>query len=251
MLDSNYRCSKDLLDACQAQGTRLLYRLVGGHVSAAVARFAKSPISSSRFNVYGWSKLLFDNIVRRRCATITDAGGRLPLLQRVWPARAAQGADGVGGVPSLTSRLAQTGKVKLFGEYGGYGPGQQMRDFVYVGDVVAVNLWFLEHPDVSGIFNLGTGGRSLQRRCGRNRQQHAGQQGGAPLGLDELVSHGNIEYIPFPDALVGKYMSSRRPTCPAARGRLRHAFADVETGCVPTSTGFEVTLKRSHARLPR
>src|SRR5207253_10144579 len=49
------------------------------------------------------------------------------------------------------------GKVKLFGEYGGYGPGEQKRDFVFVDDVVAVNLWFLDNPGKSGLFNLGTG----------------------------------------------------------------------------------------------
>ena len=49
------------------------------------------------------------------------------------------------------------GKVKLFGEYGGYAAGSQMRDFVFIDDVVAVNLWFFDHPGISGIYNLGTG----------------------------------------------------------------------------------------------
>ena len=47
--------------------------------------------------------------------------------------------------------------MRLFGDYGGYGPGQQARDFVFIDDVVAVNLWFLQHPERSGIFNLGSG----------------------------------------------------------------------------------------------
>jgi len=49
------------------------------------------------------------------------------------------------------------GKVKLFGEYGGFVAGEQMRDFVFVDDVVAVNLWFFDNPARSGIFNLGSG----------------------------------------------------------------------------------------------
>ena len=55
------------------------------------------------------------------------------------------------------NQFREHGKVKLFGEYGGYGPGEQSRDFVFVDDVVAVNLWFLQHPQRSGIFNLGSG----------------------------------------------------------------------------------------------
>jgi len=55
------------------------------------------------------------------------------------------------------NQFATEGKVKLFGDYGGYGPGAQMRDFVFIDDVVAVNLWFFDHPGQSGIFNLGSG----------------------------------------------------------------------------------------------
>ena len=47
--------------------------------------------------------------------------------------------------------------VKLFEGYEGYGNGEQKRDFIYVDDVVNVNLWFMEHPEISGIFNCGTG----------------------------------------------------------------------------------------------
>jgi ADP-L-glycero-D-manno-heptose 6-epimerase len=55
------------------------------------------------------------------------------------------------------NQFREQGKVKLFGEYGGYGPGEQTRDFVFIDDVVAVNLWFFDHPEKSGMFNLGTG----------------------------------------------------------------------------------------------
>ena len=51
------------------------------------------------------------------------------------------------------NQFAVNGKVELFGEYGGYAAGAQMRDFVFIDDVVAVNLWFLDHPQASGIFN--------------------------------------------------------------------------------------------------
>jgi len=96
--------------------------------------------------------------------------------------------------------------VKLFGEYGGYAPGQQSRDFISVEDVVKVNLFFLDHPEKSGIFNLGTGHaqpfndvacatvNSLRRINGQSE-----------LPLTDLVKQGLIQYIPFPDDLRGKY----------------------------------------------
>jgi len=129
-------------------------------------------------------------------------------------------------------QLAQNGKVRLFGEYGGYGRGQQMRDFVYVGDVVAVNLWFLEHPEASGLFNLGTGrAQPFNDVAVATVNGARAQLGGAPLGLDELVSSGTIEYIPFPDALVGKYQCFTQADLSRLRAvGCQHAFADVATG---------------------
>ena len=64
--------------------------------------------------------------------------------------------------------------MRLFEGCGGYGDGEQRRDFVSVEDVVAVNLWFLEHRDVSGIFNCGTG-----RAQTFNERRRGGDQRGA------------------------------------------------------------------------
>jgi ADP-L-glycero-D-manno-heptose 6-epimerase len=99
-----------------------------------------------------------------------------------------------------------SGKVKLFGEYGGYGAGEQSRDFVSVEDVVKVNLYFLDHPEISGIFNLGSG-----RAQPFNDVAHAVANAmrkidnANPASLKELVKEKAIEYIPFPEALKGKY----------------------------------------------
>jgi ADP-L-glycero-D-manno-heptose 6-epimerase len=130
------------------------------------------------------------------------------------------------------NQLQSTGKVKLYGEYGGYGPGGQCRDFVFVEDVVKVNLWFLQHPERNGIFNLGTG-----RAQPFNDVAHATvnvyrrSQGLSPLSLHEQVEQGFVEYIPFPDALVGTYQCHTQ----ADLTRLRAtgcdvSFADVAAG---------------------
>ena len=130
------------------------------------------------------------------------------------------------------NQFRETGKVRLFGEHGGYEPGQQSRDFVFVGDVVAVNLWFLQHPEVNGIFNLGTGrAQPFNDMALATVNAARARKGDAALPLDALVAQGLIEYIPFPEALVGKYQSFTQADLNELRGTgCDHAFADVATG---------------------
>ena len=131
-----------------------------------------------------------------------------------------------------TNQFRDTGKVKLFGEYGGYGPGAQSRDFVFVDDVVAVNLWFLQHPERSGIFNLGTG-RAQPFNDVAVAAVNAARalKGETALPLNELLRHGLVEYIPFPDALVGKYQCFTQADLTQLRATgCDHAFADVASG---------------------
>jgi ADP-L-glycero-D-manno-heptose 6-epimerase len=90
-------------------------------------------------------------------------------------------------------QLLSEGKVKLFEGCDGYDDGEQRRDFVYVADVVDINLWFFDNPDKSGIFNVGTG-----------RSQSFNDVANAVIAYH---GHGNIEYIPFPDHLKGRYQS--------------------------------------------
>ena len=124
------------------------------------------------------------------------------------------------------------GKVKLFGGYGGYGPGGQMRDFVFIDDVVAVNLWFFDNPEKSGIFNLGTGRAQPFNDVAMavvNTMRQA--RGIELLGLDDAVRGGLIDYIDFPQALVGKYQSYTQADLSALRAvGCQHVFSDVQTG---------------------
>jgi ADP-L-glycero-D-manno-heptose 6-epimerase len=124
------------------------------------------------------------------------------------------------------------GKVKLFGDYGGYAAGGQMRDFVFIDDVVAVNLWFFDQPGLSGIFNLGTGRAQPFNDIALTVVNTLRLPGGEKaLTLDEAVAAGLIEYIAFPDALRGKYQSYTQADLSALRSAgCQHAFADVQTG---------------------
>ncbi|WP_140634934.1 ADP-glyceromanno-heptose 6-epimerase [Methylibium rhizosphaerae] len=230
MLDTNYRCSKDLLDACMAQGTRLLYASSAATYGAS-STFREEPAFEHPLNVYGYSKLLFDQVVRRHLAVspVQVAGFR---YFNVYGPREQHKGRMASVAFHHFNQFRENGQVKLFGEYGGYGPGQQQRDFVFVDDVVAVNLWFFEHPTARGIFNLGSG-----KAQPFNDVAHAtvnacrALKGEAPLSLDQQVQQGLVGYIPFPEALVGKYQCHTQADLTALRSAgCEHAFADVATG---------------------
>ena len=230
MLETNYRCSKDLLDAAQAQGTRLLYASSAATYGGS-ASFVEAPEFERPLNVYGYSKLLFDNVVRR---VLPTAGAQVAGFRyfNVYGPREQHKGRMASVAFHHFNQFREHGKVKLFGEYGGYGPGQQSRDFVFVDDVVAVNLWFLENPQCSGIFNLGTGRAQPFNDVALATVNAArARAGDAALPLDALVAQGLVEYIAFPEALVGKYQSFTQADLGALRAiGCDHAFADVATG---------------------
>jgi ADP-L-glycero-D-manno-heptose 6-epimerase len=110
----------------------------------------------------------------------------------------------------FNNQIRDNGKARLFEGTDGYANGAQERDFVFVGDCVDVNLWFLDHPDKSGIFNLGTG-----------RAQPFNDVAKAVVAWH---GKGELEYIPFPDHLKGSYQSYTQ----ADLGNLRAAGYDRE-----------------------
>ncbi len=230
MLESNYRCSKDLLDACQAQGTRLIYASSAATYGDSTS-FREEPEFERPLNVYGYSKLLFDNVVRRTLAQATTQVAGLRYFNVYGPREQHKGRMASVAFHHF-NQFREDGKVRLFGEYGGFGPGEHSRDFVFVGDVVAVNLWFLDHPDRSGVFNLGSGrAQPFNDVAVAAVNASRALDGQEALSLAELVRHGLVEYIDFPEALAGKYQCFTQ----AELTRLRaagcdHAFADVAAG---------------------
>ena len=230
MLDNNYRCSKDLLDACQAQGTRLLYASSAATYGGS-SSFREEPEFERPLNVYGYSKLLFDNIVRRMLAGSTAQVAGFRYFNVYGPREQHKGRMASVAFHHF-NQFRDTGHVKLFGEYSGYPPGQQSRDFVFVDDVVAVNLWFLQHPQHSGIFNLGTGQAQPFNDVALATVNTArAQRGEAALRLDEMVRAGLVQYIDFPEALVGKYQCHTEADMTRLRALgCEHVFATVGEG---------------------
>jgi ADP-L-glycero-D-manno-heptose 6-epimerase len=224
MMNNNYEVTKQLFAACQAQGTRLLYASSAATYGGSDT-FKESPEFEKPLNVYGYSKLLFDQYARRTLGSNLENAKTQVVGFRYFNVYGPR-EQHKGRMASVAfhqfHQFNKEGKVKLFGEYGGYAPGAQMRDFISVDDVVAVNLWFLDHPAQSGIFNLGTG-----RAQPFNDVAHAVVSSLQP----EAVAQNAIEYIPFPDALRGKYQSYTQADISALRAAgCDHAFADVQTG---------------------
>ena len=234
MMDNNYTLSCELFHACQDQGTRLLYASSAATYGGSNT-FSESPEFEKPLNVYGYSKLLFDQRLRREIGkqfenAVTQVAG-FRYFNVYGPREQHKGR--MASVAFHQFHQFQTdGKVKLFGDYGGYSAGGQMRDFVFIDDVVAVNLWFFDHSEKSGIFNLGTGKAQPFNdvaisvinalRKGQNE---------AALSIDEAARGGLIDYIAFPPALVGKYQSYTQADLSALRSAgCNHAFADVQTG---------------------
>jgi len=238
MMDNNYACSVSLFQACQKQGTRLLYASSAATYGGSEV-FKEEPACERPLNVYGYSKLLFDQRLRRECGIKFErciAGKSSQVVGLRYFNVYGPHEQHKGRMASVAfhqfNQFAAEGKVKLFGEYGGYAGGAQMRDFVFIDDVVAVNLWFFEHPGISGIFNLGTGrAQPFNDVASSVVNALRGNQGETALTLEAMVSTGLIEYIPFPQALRGKYQCYTQADLSALRATgCDHKFADVQTG---------------------
>ena len=234
MMDNNYGVSCQLFEACQARGTRLLYASSAATYGGSDT-FREEPAFEHPLNVYGYSKLLFDQRLRRLTGAHFENAKHQVVGFRYFNVYGPR-EQHKGRMASVAfhqyHQFRNEGRVKLFGEYGGYGPGEQQRDFVFVDDVVAVNLWFFDHPERGGLFNLGSGRAQPFNDVALSVvNAERARRSEAALSLTEAVQAGLIEYIPFPEALRGKYQCYTQADLTALRAAgCEHRFADVRTG---------------------
>lgn len=191
MMHNNYTYSKSLLSYCLRRRIPFLYAS-SASVYGGGRQFTPGRSNELPLNVYGYSKFLFDQHVRRAVLRARSQVVGLRYFNVYGPREQHKGAMASVAF-HLNRQLLETGRVRLFEGSDGYSDGEQRRDFVYVDDAVAVNLWFLDHPDRSGIYNVGTG-----------RSQPFSDVAQAVL---DWHGRGSIEYIAFPEHLVGHYQS--------------------------------------------
>jgi ADP-L-glycero-D-manno-heptose 6-epimerase len=206
-MQNNYRYSVTLLDYCQDNDIPFIYAS-SASVYGAGTTFHESREFEAPLNVYGYSKFLFDQYVRGVMAERTAQIAGFRYFNVYGPREAHKRGRGSSIAFNAYEQYRDQGRVRLFAGSGGYADGEQRRDFVSVEDVVAVNLAFVDHPQWSGIFNLGSGHASTFNAVAATTINTCdAARGEPPRTLAELVSAGAIEYVPMPAALEGKYQS--------------------------------------------
>ncbi|HEU5282319.1 MAG TPA: ADP-glyceromanno-heptose 6-epimerase [Burkholderiales bacterium] len=206
MLDNNYRYSLELLEFCRSEDIPFIYAS-SASVYGAGPGFKEDPKFEKPLNVYGYSKLLFDQVVRRRWSENTAQVVGLRYFNVYGPREAHKGRMASVAWHFFNQYRAE-GRVKLFEGSGGYAAGEQRRDFVFVGDVVEANLFFLDRPGVSGIFNLGTGrAQTFNEMAAATVNAVRESQDKEALPLEVLLASNVIDYVPFPAGLAEKYQS--------------------------------------------
>ena len=191
MMENNYEYSKVLLHYC-------LERKVPFFYASSAATYGDSTVykeeseNENPINIYGYSKYLFDQYVRRNETYFESQVVGFRYFNVYGPREQHKGS--MASVAFHLNNQIQAGEnPKLFEGSGGYGDGEQRRDFIYVSDAVNINLWMMEHPEVMGIFNIGTGKSQTFNEVAESVIKYQGS--------------GKIEYIPFPDHLKGSYQS--------------------------------------------
>ncbi|MGE0336234.1 MAG: ADP-glyceromanno-heptose 6-epimerase [Gammaproteobacteria bacterium] len=215
MLETNFAYSRAMLDGCEALGIPLVYAssaaVYGAHATCVEDEANERPL-----NVYGYSKLLFDQHVRQR-----RPGLRIPVTGlryfNVYGPREGHKGRMASVILHFNQQLRESGRVRLFDGSHGVGPGEQRRDFVHVDDVVAMTLWCGESALGHGILNCGTGVAASFNDVAR--------------AILAWHGRGQIEYVPFPEDLKGAYQAH---TCadPAAMRRAGYpgSFRTVHSG---------------------
>ncbi len=208
MMQNNYGYSQKLLHHCLQHGTQFIYASSAA-VYGGAKEFVEDPLFESPLNVYGYSKLQFDRYVRRVAQNPESQVVGLRYFNVYGPRE--QHKDTMASVAyHFNNQIRDDGEARLFTGTGGYADGEQLRDFVYVDDVCKVNLWFLDNPAASGIFNVGSG-----------KAQSFNDVANAVI---RWHGTGKIRYVPFPEHLRGAYQSFTQ----ADLTQLRQSGCDVE-----------------------
>ncbi len=177
---------------CQRRELPLVYASSAA-VYGAKTGFREDPACEGPINLYAESKKRVDDWVRAELLP-TPAAPIVGLRYfNVYGPRESHKGAMASVAYKMHGQLRRTDEVTLFGASHGYGDGGQSRDFVYVDDVVSAALWFLDHPEISGIFNVGTGRAEPFNAIAQAVLAQAGR--------------GSLRYVPFPDSLRDQYQA--------------------------------------------
>ncbi len=228
MMQNNYLYSVQLLEYCQNEDVPFIYASSAA-VYGAGEVFKEAREHETPLNIYGYSKFLFDQMVRRR---LVDRSAQIAGLRyfNVYGPRERHKGKMASVALHFFDEFRATGKVNLFQGSGGYTDGEQRRDFISVEDAIEVNLFFLDHPEKSGIFNVGTGASQTFNEVAV-ATVNACRKGEPNLSLRQMQGQSIIHYIPFPEMLQGKYQSYTQADIGALRSAgYQEPFLNVQQG---------------------
>lgn len=193
MMQNNYEYSKQLLNFCINRQVPFIYASSASTYGGGANGFTETEECEGALNPYAFSKLLFDRYVRQFIGDVKSKVIGLRYFNVFGPQE--QHKDKMASIfYQIYRRMKLGGKlVKLYRGTDGFADGEQKRDFIYVKDVVKVNLWCLENNLPNGIYNCGTG------------QAHTFNE--VAQAMIDTMGTGKIEYTPFPDELRGKYQN--------------------------------------------
>ena len=215
MMRTNYDYSRHLLRYATERRVPLIYAS-SASVYGAGREFRVSEECERPINVYAFSKLMFDRHVRQVTATFRSPVIGLRYFNVYGPGEAHKGRM-ASVIHHFREQLQSGDEIRLFSGSDGYGDGEQVRDFIHVDDIVAVNLWAWQRAGKSGLFNLGTGqARSFNDVARAVLKWHG---------------RGRIQYIPFPEHLQGSYQSYTQADLTGLRAAGYDAdFVPIEAG---------------------
>jgi len=191
ILKNNYLYSKVLLNFAEKKGIPFIYAS-SASVYGTGNSFSEERKNEKPINLYAYSKYLFDIHAEKKILKNKNQIVGLRYFNVYGPNESHKKIM-ASVTHHLHHQLKRGDTVKLFGRYDGFKEGEQKRDFVYIDDVIKVNLWFKEQNQISGIFNVGTGTGETFRKVAES--------------VIEWNGRGSIEFIPFPKDLKGSYQS--------------------------------------------
>ncbi|QHN02812.1 ADP-glyceromanno-heptose 6-epimerase [Granulicella sp. WH15] len=239
MMDNNFTYSKEVLHFALDREIPLVYASTAATYGLST-KFAEAEVNERPLNIYGYSKLVFDNYVRKLMPTIKSTVVGLRYFN-VYGKREQHKGRMSSVIHHFAKQLTDTGTIRMFAGSGGYGDGEQRRDFVFVDDLVDINLFFAGLvPDspvepVQAVVNAGTGAAHTF-----NEVAHA---------VMNVLGQGKIEYIPFPADLENRYQHFTEADIAALRrAGYTKDFHNIEEG-VRKTLGPELWIERLEAMM--
>lgn len=222
VMRNNYEFTKTLLEWCRRHGVRCIYASSASVYGNGEQGFREEREAEYPLNLYAYSKFLLDQWVRAHRSTFSSQVVGLRYFN-VYGPQENHKARMASVVWHFHQQILRDNKISLFAGSDGF-----LRDFVFIKDIVNINMHFFDHPQFSGLFNAGTGiARSFLDIANIMAARHAG---------------ATIEFTPFPEDLRGRYQTFTQADLTALRAT---GYAQAPTSLEDGVNAYAEVLEKS------